>query len=156
MTEETKTAIARRNPFFPELEPWIGRDLLRSVQDPWFADWTQDRLAIAGIVSPPIDITENDDEYHVRAEMPGVSKEDVTVEFENGLLSIRGEKKSRHDEKTEKGRHLECTYGAFSRSLSLPKDAETDEITASFKDGVLEVAIKKSPDRKPKQIVIKS
>lgn len=94
-------------------------------------------------------------ELLVRAELPGVSKDDVTVEFEQGLLSIRGEKKSRRDERTEQGRVLECSYGTFSRSFALPQDADPNQISAEFKEGVLDVAIQKNPESKPKQIAIK-
>ena len=108
-----------------------------------------------GIESPKVDITETDGAYHVRAELPGVAKNDVTVEFEDDVLSIRGEKKTERDEKTEKGRRLECSYGAFSRAFTLPADADRDRIEAKFKDGVLQIKIQKNPDRKPKQIAIK-
>ena len=103
---------------------------------------------------PSVDITETDGEYRVRAELPGVEKNDVTVELDQGVLCIRGEKKSRRDEKTERGRRLECSYGAFSRSFTLPQDADADHITAQFKDGVLDVKVAKLPESKPKQISV--
>ena len=105
--------------------------------------------------TPQVDITESADEYRVHAELPGVSKDDVTVELEHGTLTIRGEKKSQRDEKNEKGRRLECSYGAFSRSFALPADADPDRISAKFKDGVLDVAIKRTAASKPKQVAIK-
>jgi len=91
----------------------------------------------------------------VRAELPGVDKNEVTVELDQGVLSIRGEKKSRRDEKLERGRRLECSYGAFSRSFALPQDADPDRIAADFKDGVLDVKVAKLPESKPKQIAVK-
>jgi HSP20 family protein len=121
----------------------------------FFADLPQDWPQRPIGTSPRVDITESDDAYRVRAELPGVSKEDVTVELEQGVLCIRGEKKTRRDEKTERGRRLECSYGAFSRSLTLPQDADADRISAEFRDGVLEVAIAKTPESKPKQISVK-
>lgn len=155
MTEQTDTALAPRHHFFSELEPWKRWEPLRTMLDRFIADvpgsWPQSALA----AEPNVDITETDGEYRVHAELPGVSKDDVTVELEQGHLSIRGEKKSRRDEKTERGRRLECTYGVFSRSFSLPQDADSDHISADFKDGVLDIAIKKSAESKPKQIAIK-
>jgi HSP20 family protein len=121
--------------------------------DEFFTDWP--RLRRASVTEPSVDITETDDEYRVRAELPGVAKDDVTVEFENGVLCIRGEKKSRRDEKLERGRRIECSYGTFSRSFTLPQDADPDQISAEFRDGVLDVAITKRPESKPKQISVK-
>ena len=70
----------------------------------------------------------------------------MTVELEQGLLSIRGEKKNRRDEKSEQGRVLECSHGAFHRSFALPQDADADQINAEFKEGILEIAIQKNPE----------
>ena len=154
MAEETERSVVSRDPFSDvELSrPWrsIAQELLRDW--PRFGDWPQ----AGGLTTPAVDITESDDEYCVRAELPGVEKNDVTVELEHGVLQIRGEKKSRRDEKTEKGRRLECTYGAFSRGFSLPQDADPDRISAEFKDGVLSISIAKQPGSKPKQISVKS
>jgi HSP20 family protein len=144
-----KESTTRRHPFF-ELERWRPWESLASGDV--FADWPR-RLAAA---APPVDISESADRYVIRAELPGVAKGDVTVEVEEGVLRIRGEKRSRREEKGEKGRHLECTYGAFSRGFSLPQDADTDQITAEFREGVLEVGVAKRPESKPRQIAVKS
>ncbi len=154
-TEKTETAVARRRPLFSDLDQLGGRDPFRSLMDRFMGDLAVDWPRTNGIESPKVDITETDGAYHVRAELPGVSKNDVTVEFEDDVLSIRGEKKTERDEKTEKGRRLECSYGAFSRAFTLPADADRDRIEAKFKDGVLQIKIQKNPDRKPKQIAIK-
>jgi len=107
------------------------------------------------LLAPKVDITESDDEYAVAAELPGVKKDDLTLEIEEGVLTIRGEKKEERDEKKEKGRRLERYYGAFSRSFSLPSDANADKVEASFTDGVLTVSIPKKPEAKPAQVAIK-
>ena len=152
MAEKTETELAPRQESFSELDPWNRWEPFRTLMDRLVSDFPERGSAFA---APSVDITETDDEYRVRAELPGVDKDDVTVEFEQGRLSIRGEKKSRRDEKNEKGRRLECSYGAFSRSFSVPQDADPDRISAKFKDGVLNVAIGKSAESKPKQIAIK-
>jgi HSP20 family protein len=156
MAEEKKTegAVARRHPFG---ELGFGRrwEPFRSLLDEMFTDWPRE-TAPAGIAVPSVDITESDGEYRVHAELPGVEKDDVTVEVEQGVLCIRGEKKSRRDEKNERGRRLECSYGAFSRSFTLPQDADPERISAEFKNGVLDVKIAKQPESKPKQIAVKS
>jgi HSP20 family protein len=122
--------------------------------DDFFPDGQRD-LRRGGVAVPIVDITETGDGYLVRAELPGVEKNDVTVELEQGVLSIRGEKRSRRDEKHEQGRRLECSYGSFSRSFTLPQDADADRIRAEFRDGVLEVSVAKHPESKPKQIAVK-
>ncbi len=110
--------------------------------------------ATAGVSSPPVDITENKNEYIVSAEIPGVKKQDLTLELEDGVITIAGEKKSEREEEGDKGRWLERTYGAFSRSFSLPSDADQEQINAQFADGVLRVTIAKSQKSKPKAIAV--
>jgi len=155
MSDTRESALARSGARPSEIDPWRGIDPFRSLFDRFFPDAAESARALQGIASPQVDITETADEYRVHAELPGVSKDDVTVELDHGLLTIRGEKKSQRDEKNEKGRRLECSYGAFSRSFSLPQDADADRISAKFKDGVLDVAIKRTPASKPKQVAIK-
>jgi HSP20 family protein len=120
--------------------------------------WMQELLGEperAILRQPVIDVTESDGAYIVTAELPGVKKEDLTVECKNGMISIHGEKKSERQEKTEKGRLLERTYGSFSRSFTLPEDVNTDQTKASFQDGVLRIEIQKRPEVKAKTIAIK-
>ena len=156
MPEKKESAVAPRHPLFTDLDPWRGLDPFRSVFDRLFQDSADARRSLSTFTTPQVDITETADEYRIHAELPGVAKDDVAVELEHGTLTIRGEKKSQRDEKTEKGRRLECSYGAFSRSFNLPPDADADQIAAKFKDGVLDVAIRRSAASKPKQVAIKS
>jgi HSP20 family protein len=157
MPEKKESAVAQRpHPLFADLDPWRGLDPFRSVFDRFFHDGPDAVRSLQAFTAPQVDITETADEYRVHAELPGVTKDDVAVELEHGTLTIRGEKKSQRDEKTEKGRRLECSYGTFSRSFTLPQDADADQITAKFKDGVLDVTIKRSAASKPKQVAIKS
>ena len=152
MAEQRESAIARRHPF---AELGFGRrwEPFRGLLDDLFTDWPREGASALAI--PSVDITETDEEYRVRAELPGVDKHEVGVELHEGVLSIRGEKKSPRDEKAERGRRLECSYGAFSRSFSLPPDADDDRISADFKDGVLNVRVAKRPESKPKQIAVR-
>jgi HSP20 family protein len=105
---------------------------------------------------PAVDVRENDQRYAVTVELPGVRKEDVQVELENGMLTIRGEKTSEREEKQEQCRYSERSYGSFSRSFSLPSDADADRLEASFKDGVLSLTIPRIEQVKPRAIAIKS
>ena len=104
-------------------------------------------------LSPAIDVTENENEYAVTAELPGVRREDVNVEVQEGVLSIHGEK--RCEEKGAKGRWIERSYGSFHRSFSLPSDAATDRVEAKFKDGVLTITIPRSEKKKPQIVAVK-
>lgn len=149
---EQQTEIVRRQPL-AQREIWRPWAPLRGVMDELFSEWPAEARR-SGIM-PAVDITESEEAYKVHAELPGVAKADVTVELEDNVLCIRGEKKSRRDEKLERGRRLECMHGAFSRSFALPQDADTERVSAEFKDGVLEVSVAKRPESKPRQIAVK-
>ena len=113
------------------------------------------RSVARGDLAPALDIHESDTEYVVTVELPGVRKEDVSVEVTEGVLSVRGEKTSGKEEKKERSRWVERVYGSFHRSFTLPANASSDRIDASFKDGVLTVRIPKVEQTKPKTIAVK-
>jgi len=106
--------------------------------------------------SPSADISETDKEYVIRAELPAVKKEDVHVTYEDGTLTIKGERKQEKDEKHQKFHRIESFYGSFERSFSLPENANADAIRCESKDGVLAVHIQKIEKSKqqPKQISV--
>ena len=103
--------------------------------------------------NPVMDVTETDSEYKVAIETPGVLRDDISIEFENGVLTISGEKKSTHEEKGERSYRIERRYGSFSRALSF-RDVEGGKITASHKDGVLELIVPKSEIAQPRKITV--
>lgn len=109
---------------------------------------------LSGDWMPSIDVKENKDAYMIKAELPGVEKEHVSVSYDNGVLTIKGEKKVEKEEKDDKTHHVECSYGSFLRSFTLPREVKSDQIEASFKDGVLKLKVPKSEESKPKQIDI--
>jgi HSP20 family protein len=113
-----------------------------------------DRKLITGSW-PKVDISESDNGYIIKADLPGMDKNDVSISVENDVLTITGEKTDEH--KREKGKyyHLERSYGKFCRSFSLPDGVDAEKITASMKNGVLELEILKSEKLKPKSIEIK-
>src|SRR2546425_11521476 len=86
-----------------------------------------------------MDVSENDDHYTISVELPGGRKEDFPVELHEGVLTIRGEKKSEYEEKKEHRCYGERSFGSFSRSFQLPADADASRIDATFKDGVLSI-----------------
>ena len=105
--------------------------------------------------TPTLDVSETDSEYVVRADLPAVRKEDVSVTIDNDALTIAGERKFDKEEKSEKVHRRESCRGMFSRSLSLPDDAKADGIRAESKDGVLTVHIPKAKSERARAIEIK-
>ncbi len=107
-------------------------------------------------LTPAVDLSETDNEVVVKASLPGVKAEDVDISVNDGILTVKGEKK--YDDKTE-GENFyrrEIRYGAFSRSIPLPAAVDQDKAEAAFADGVLTVTLPKSAEAKPKQIKIMS
>ena len=105
--------------------------------------------------APLVDISEDDQEYLIKAELPEVKKEDVKVTAEEGTLTIMGERKFEKEEKGRKYHRVERAYGSFGRSFSLPDDASPAKVSAEFKDGVLTVHLVKTEKAKPQQIEVK-
>ena len=104
---------------------------------------------------PLVDIAEDDKEYQIKLELPEVKKEAVSVTVESGVLSIRGERNFEKEEKDKKYHRIERSYGSFSRSFSVPEDADESKVSAEFKDGVLTVRLAKSEKARPKSIEVK-
>jgi len=105
--------------------------------------------------APLVDISEDDKEYLIKAELPEVRKEDVKVTAEAGTLTITGERKFEKEEKGKKYHRVERSYGSFVRNFSLPDDASPGKVTAEFKDGVLSVHLAKTQRAKPTHIEVK-
>jgi len=105
--------------------------------------------------SPAVDVQETDGEYLVKADLPEVKKDDVTVEVVDGVLNVRGERRQEKEEKGKKFHRIEREYGSFERRLSVPSGVDAAKISAEFKDGVLRVHLPKAPEAKPKSIEVK-
>ena len=103
---------------------------------------------------PSIDVSATDKEIIVRAEVPGMEKEDIDVTLTEGLLTIKGEKKHEREEKKENYHRMETHYGEFCRTLKLPGEIETDKVDAKYKDGVLKITIPKSEKAEAKKVKI--
>jgi HSP20 family protein len=115
---------------------------------------TEEGTWFSGAWSPPVDIYETDHELVLKAELPGFSKDDISIELKENTLSIRGERK-REDEVKEGNYHrMERVYGAFQRSFMLPTTVEQDKVRASYKDGILELHLPKIPAAQPKRIAV--
>lgn len=104
---------------------------------------------------PVVDVEERDDDYQVKVELPGVDKDDVKITMQDNILTIRGEKKQENESKSSNYHRVERSYGSFQRSFTLPTSVKHDKIEASYKDGVLTIALPKAEEAKPKQIEVK-
>lgn len=163
MTEKKKETARAVAPWerFGELDPWSGigewglvPGRMGRLMDDLLREW---RIPTRGqAVLPALDVAENDAQYTISVELPGVGKDDVHVELGEGRVTVRGEKKSEHEEKKDQRRYAERSYGVFSRSFPLPADADADRIDASFKDGVLTLKVPKTEAAKPRTISIKA
>jgi HSP20 family protein len=120
---------------------------------PW-PEGQEEPMAVAEWV-PLVDISEDDKEYLIKAELPEVRKEDVKVTAEESTLTIMGERKFEKEEKGRKYHRVERAFGSFGRSFSFPDDASPGKVSAEFKDGVLTVHLAKDAKAKPQQVQVK-
>jgi HSP20 family protein len=109
--------------------------------------------AVRGVTAeawaPQVDISETPKEYMVKVDLPGVSKDDVKINVDHGVLTISGERKSSHEDKDARVHRIERSFGAYSRSFALPEDVVQEQITADSKDGILAVHLPKTEVKKP-------
>jgi HSP20 family protein len=108
----------------------------------------------ASLLSPATDISEDKDNFVFSVEIPGMNKEDFKVTVQDNTLTIRGEKKQESEVKDSNYRRVERSYGAFSRSFSLPASVKSDKIKAAYENGVLKLVLPKAEESKPKEIPI--
>jgi len=157
MKKESKEIMKQDRGFFSpfeEMERWFEEAFRR----PFFAPSWMPRFKLPefGVTFPTVDIFEDGNDVVVKAELPGMKKEDINVNITEDVITISGEKKT--EEKVEKKDYyrLECSFGSFSRSLQLPAETQIDKARASFRDGVLEVRMPKTDAavRKVKTITV--
>ena len=103
---------------------------------------------------PSMDLVETEEHFVLRADLPGLSEEDVSIELEDNVLTVSGERKAEHEDKKEGFYRVERSFGQFRRSLTLPDGVDADAIGATFDKGVLEVRIPKPEERKPRRVAI--
>jgi HSP20 family protein len=134
------TYVTRFNPQ-RLFEPFFGR-----------FNFLDDQLS-SGTWAPPVDVAEDQNHILVKVEVPGMEEKDLRVNFEDGLLTVSGERQ--FERKDDRNYHrIERSYGSFVRTFSLPRTVDGNAITADYKNGVLEIAIPKKEESKPKQIQI--
>ena len=143
------------------------QNLVRREGNP-FSDMLEDFLPVprnflSGILAkdlegnliPSVDVEETDEGYLIRAELPGLAKEDIAVNIDDGVLTISGEKKKVTEKKTRNYFHMERSYGKFSRSFALPAHVDSKNIGAKYQNGILEVSLLRTEETKPKGIEVK-
>ena len=106
------------------------------------------------MITPALDVYEDEDAYTVTTELPGLKKDDIDITIEDGVLSISGEKKFEHEERKQSYHRVERRYGTFRRSVSLPSGVDTEKADATMTDGVLKVVLPKSEAARPKTLKI--
>ena len=163
MAEKTKEketkAVTPWRPFM-DLTRW-DRDMERVMEDffgrrmrPWFAErWP--RTPEMELTAPAVDLYEEKDDIVVKAELPGMEKDNIEVNLADHTLTIKGEKKKEEEVKKENYYRSERFHGSFLRTLELPKDVHGDKVKASFKDGILEVRLPKTEEAKRKEVKVK-
>lgn len=138
--------IARWEPF---------RDLvsLRSDFDRLFESFFGGMPAVQeNLWAPVVDIVENNGNIEVKAEVPGMNKEDIKVTVKDNILSLSGERKQEKETKEKTFRRIERYYGSFCRDIQLPETVEADKVKATYKDGVLSIVLPKPLSAQPKKI----
>ena len=133
MTDRVDRLLAGRN------MPSAGRDEAMAL-----VDW-----------APTVDVMETDEEFQIRAELPGVEKKDVKLSVENGVLLISGHREQEKEEKGKRYHRIERAYGNFARSFTVPEAVDAEKVTADFKNGLLTVRLPKSEKARPKSIEVK-
>lgn len=135
-------------PDFKNLQSQLNR-----IFEP-FARMNADEDLATGTWVPPVDVAETQEKILVRAEVPGMKQDDIAIEFENGILTIRGERKLDKNGDGTTWHRVERTYGNFVRSFTLPRTVDAEKISATYRDGILEIEVPKKEEAKPKQIRI--
>ena len=139
---EMDEAQNRFNPFF--LAGFPNRMGSGEIHSLTVADW-----------SPEVDISEDDQGYLLKADLPETKKEDVKVTVEDGILSVSGERKSVKEDQKRKFHRIERSFGTFRRSFTLPEDADSTKVTAEFRDGVLKVHLPTTTKARSKALEVK-
>ena len=128
----------------------MSNRLNRTLEDP-YTPRTEDAF---GTWAPPVDIFETHDRVILRAEIPGVQKEDMDVRIENGVLSLQGDRKQEAEIREDTAHRVERIYGAFTRSFTLPSKVDPEKTSAVLRHGVLTLTLNKVAEAQPKQIAV--
>ncbi len=121
------------------LAPWAGAPMRRDRGN------GEERL----LWRPAVDITEAEEGYRIRVDLPGVKKDDLSVTLQDGVLTVEGERKEQREEKGERVHRREVWHGRFVRSFAMPADADENAVEARFEDGVLNILVRRVKQEQP-------
>ena len=163
MAEKAKSKAKKTEALVPrrassELSPWGDLDRMfddflgRRLRSFWPERWWPTRMEIT---TPVVDLYEEKDDIVVKAELPGMEKDNIEVNLSDNRLTIKGEKKKEEEVKKEGYYRSERSYGSFIRTLELPSEVQTDKVKAAFKNGVLEIRLPKTEEAKKKETKVK-
>jgi HSP20 family protein len=142
------------------LTPWTGLTSLRQEMDRLFDRFLEpsraDEFFSLGEWAPSLDLTETKDALVAKVEVAGIDPKDIQVSLQEGVLTIRGEKKQEKEEKDARQHRVERSYGAFTRAIRLPLAVDGEKVTASFKNGLLTVTLPKAAAARASAIPIKA
>lgn len=114
------------------------------------------RTENSAVWAPSVDVSEDSTNFYLRAELPGISREAIDLEVEENVLSIRGERRFEKKEDGENFHFVERSYGSFYRSFTLPRNVDSENIGAEYRDGVLSVMIPKVEEARPKKVEVRT
>lgn len=141
--------LVRNDPFLQFVDRFFGGDVGSPVLDAWRREGNGRSWV------PPIDIRETDVAFVCTADLPGLTKKDIEITVEDGVLSISGERTlENEDNEDSQMRRIERSYGAFRRSFTLPRGIDQEKVEAKFKDGVLTLTLPKAEAAKPRKITV--
>jgi HSP20 family protein len=137
---------------FDRWDPFEELSTLRNRMDRLWSRMTTEEEPTLATWAPTSDILETKDEIVIKAELPGIDEKNIDIEIENGVLSIKGERKAEKDVEEKGYRRIERSYGSFFRSFTLPPNVEAEKISANFTNGLLEVHMPKKEGANPRSI----
>lgn len=141
--------------YLKKWEPFRELVTLRDEMDSIFESFFGDHPVMReGFWAPVIDISENNGTIEVKAEIPGMNKDDIKISVRDNRLSITGERKQESETKDKKFHRIERFYGKFSRNIRLPADVDADKVKATYKDGILNISLPKPESMKTKEIEV--
>lgn len=163
MLKEKEKGIRETTPWRPFFNPTrFEHAIERMFQDFWKGPrfsfgWPEElhRGGESGLTIAAVEIYDEKDDVVVKAELPGMKKEDLEINLAGDILTIKGEKKREEEVKEKDYYYSERSFGSFERSIDIPQKVVPDKVRASFKDGILEVRLQKSEEAKKKEIKIK-
>ena len=150
LVRRTTPAALIRDPFFRNFDRLFSDDLFRPFG---FINRPDEELAAASWL-PAVDVRESDEAFVFTAELPGITKEDVAITVDDGILTLKGERRFNDSDEEKNYRRIERAYGTFSRSFKLPSAVDAEKITAAFADGLLTVTVPKAEVAKARKITI--